>query len=106
MTATKKLDPAFKAKWVAALRSGEFKQHRGSFTDGQAFCCLGVAAVLCGVSPVHMNGGCFTVTSPQTNRYKLETDATAGHRLAARNDGHDYPPHSFAEMADYIEKNL
>lgn len=29
-------------KWVAALRSGEYKQSRYSLTDGQGFCCLGV----------------------------------------------------------------
>lgn len=30
-------------KWVAALRSGEFKQGRGSLRVDDAYCCLGVA---------------------------------------------------------------
>ncbi len=30
-------------KWVAALRSGEFKQCRKMLCNGQEYCCLGVA---------------------------------------------------------------
>jgi hypothetical protein len=30
-------------KWVAALRSGEFKQTKGRLRDTKGFCCLGVA---------------------------------------------------------------
>lgn len=52
----KKMNPELKAKWVAALRSGDYKQtkgalkkiiytyNRGSFVEKEeyAFCCLGV----------------------------------------------------------------
>ena len=31
-----------KAKWVAALRSGEYKQTQNRLREGNAFCCLGV----------------------------------------------------------------
>jgi hypothetical protein len=31
-----------KAKWVAALRSGEYKQGREALRHGEYFCCLGV----------------------------------------------------------------
>jgi hypothetical protein len=31
-----------KAKWVAALRSGEYKQAKGLLRYSDAFCCLGV----------------------------------------------------------------
>ena len=42
------MDQEFKARWVAALRSGEYEQGQGQlvadFGDGQkVFCCLGVA---------------------------------------------------------------
>lgn len=38
-----------KARWVAALRSGKYKQGRGSLQTGEGeFCCLGV---LCEISP-------------------------------------------------------
>ena len=40
------MDTAIKTKWLAALRSGEYKQARGSLEevqDGEScFCCLGV----------------------------------------------------------------
>lgn len=29
-------------KWIAALRSGKYKQTRGRLQDGDGFCCLGV----------------------------------------------------------------
>jgi hypothetical protein len=38
-----KMNPEVKARWVAALRSGEYKQGAGQLrTAQQAFCCLGV----------------------------------------------------------------
>ena len=45
------MDQEFKARWVAALRSGEYEQSQGQlvadFGDGQkVFCCLGVACEL------------------------------------------------------------
>ena len=46
-----KMNPAVKAKWVAALRSGDYKQGRGALKAttfrGDEFCCLGV---LCDIS--------------------------------------------------------
>src|SRR6266851_1373779 len=30
-------------KWVDALRSGKYQQTTGKLSDGQAYCCLGVA---------------------------------------------------------------
>lgn len=37
-----KLDPAVKADWVSALRSGEYSQGHGALQKGGGFCCLGV----------------------------------------------------------------
>lgn len=40
------MNPEIKAKWVAALRSGEYKQLQGALRSdneaGSCFCCLGV----------------------------------------------------------------
>ncbi len=37
------INPAVKAKWVAALRSGDYQQTTGQLRDDDnAFCCLGV----------------------------------------------------------------
>ena len=46
-----KLDPDFKAKWVAALRSGKYRQVAGTLratnpSGKHSFCCLGVACNL------------------------------------------------------------
>jgi hypothetical protein len=39
-----KMNPEFKADWLAALRSGEYPQGRGALRNKQGeFCCLGVA---------------------------------------------------------------
>lgn len=44
---TERMNPAVKAKWVAALRSGEYAQTTGALrmrlsNDTVCFCCLGV----------------------------------------------------------------
>ena len=36
------MDREIKARWVAALRSGEYEQGHASLRVGDAFCCLGV----------------------------------------------------------------
>lgn len=37
-----KMNPEIKAKWVAALRSGEYVQTQAVLRTGDGFCCLGV----------------------------------------------------------------
>jgi hypothetical protein len=39
-----KLPIEIKTKWIAALRSGEYKQAKHELHDGRGFCCLGVLA--------------------------------------------------------------
>jgi len=41
-----KMNPEWKAKWLAALRSGEFKQGNGYLNRDGGFCCLGVLCEL------------------------------------------------------------
>jgi hypothetical protein len=36
------MKPSIKKKWVAALRSGEYKQTTIALRKGASFCCLGV----------------------------------------------------------------
>lgn len=45
------LDPAFKAQWVAALRSGAYSQGVYKLYDAsdETYCCLGVACRLTGL---------------------------------------------------------
>ena len=43
-----KLERNFKRKWVAALRSGKYKQTVSHLYDAGGFCCLGVMCALRG----------------------------------------------------------
>lgn len=43
------MDEAVKAKWVSALKSGQYVQTKGKLTDGHGFCCLGVLCNLYGL---------------------------------------------------------
>ena len=42
-----KMLPENVQKWIAALRSGKYKQTRGYLKDVNGFCCLGVASDIC-----------------------------------------------------------
>jgi hypothetical protein len=102
-----KLPKAFKNKWLKALRSGDFQQANGYLYDKytDSYCCLGVAAKLCGVS--HFGGSCFII--PKSGLRGIDKvpsllvgDSGIPDDLARMNDkGHD-----FEEIADYIETNL
>lgn len=52
---------AHRAEWIAALRSGDYKQAKGALRRGDSFCCLGVA---CEVAARH------GVTERVKNGYK------------------------------------
>lgn len=94
-------------KWVAALRSGDYQQHKGGdlCRDGE-YCCLGVAGKLIGLSDDMLTGkytGDF-----QRGAYEIVQDTFglstslghfAGTNLAYLND----TTKSFTEIADIIE---
>lgn len=42
LTSTQTMNQYVKRKWVAALRSGEYKQTGGRLRKGDCYCCLGV----------------------------------------------------------------
>ena len=86
-----------KARWIAALRSGEFKQAFGELQKNDGYCCLGVLCKVAGRTP--------TNSADDTTLYdwmRLELGLpTAG--LWHRNDQQKL---SFPEIADWIEVNL
>lgn len=99
-----------KAKWIAALRSGEYRQVHGELRSGsggtERFCCLGV---LCEVARVRR------VVQEQ---YRFD-DGTisgiclAGALLAAVGDDRQNQlmslndaPTAFADIADWIETHI
>lgn len=92
------MDAELKAKWVEALRSGEYEQCRGRLTDGKGFCCFGVLVKL-------QNGN----LSDEMQYDDLAKQISRGEkyyeqkiRLVKMNDDGA----SFSEIADYIEANL
>lgn len=100
-THAQRMDPELKARWVAALRSGQYKQgHNFMFWDG-GFCCLGVLAMESGASEsdIHDRTGVLD-TGSVTALDRLGWDCRQ--QLAVMNDHGK----SFAEIADWIEANL
>ena len=45
------MNKEWKTKWIAALRSGKYKQTTGKLKHEDGFCCLGV---LCDISKLHV----------------------------------------------------
>lgn len=129
------MNPELKVRWLAALRSGSYRQARKSLQtvppDGQAgFCCLGVLCDL--IAPDHWDwieereneyGEVYNITKPhqladgEDDQLSPEAMAMVGmsesemHKLIAMNDGvgsiqKDSPPMDFLTIANWIESNL
>lgn len=105
---TIKLNPEFKTKWLAALRSGDFEQGRDFLAGYGKFCCLGVGCVVLGIGPEGENGnlrtdqpaGFATLAwdGETTNDFEYEA-LSAQCDLARMNDAGK----TFLEIADIIE---
>lgn len=125
-----KMNPEIKARWVSALRSGEYKQARNDLCADGAFCCLGVLCDLYerergidgwrfgkGSNPSSYLGSLGTPPKEVCewaglnghNPKVLIQGRLAG--LASHNDGEETeddvrPGRTFAEIADAIEAQL
>lgn len=108
----KKLKKAEKSRWIAALRSGRFFQFLGCLrsvdSEGASVkhCCLGVFLEdVVGLKPNTSYGSCFITPTLWTNLIPIpDIDRTY---LADANDGiSGVRPHTFADIADWIEWNL
>lgn len=90
-----------KKEWIAALRSGKYKQGRGSLYDdiNNTYCCLGVLGV-CAQLPLETlsHRGYLREFGKEYHLLCCSTQSL----LATRND----VGHSFEAIADYIEKNI
>ena len=114
------MKPAIKKKWVAALRSGKYKQTEGALKEWNptshraGYCCLGVLREL---MPTHIKevarkGGDELLSSAQLKWAGLSHKSQDS--LANLNDemGYDaeknkqYHMNDFKTIADYIEKRL
>lgn len=98
------MNAELKAKWIEALRSGKYTQGRDQLRYGVRFCCLGVVCDLVMPNAWSLNrlidNGC---------RYDFMPPPSIGvpddlqDELASMND---IDRKSFAEIADYIERNV
>lgn len=118
------MNAELKAKWVAALRSGNYEQGWGllrGVTD--KYCCLGVACDISGQGQwiKRYEGGSDAInmygytTETGNSYYNLVVDLRAYFDIPAAqvkvliqmNDGrHIDGKKTFAEIADWIEQNL
>lgn len=113
------MNAELKAKWIAALKSGEYEQARQVLRHDERFCCLGVLCEVSGVERSDFGGGYIFGDDEDGNEMWGETEL-AGHLLAEvgednqkacirMNDGDaetGLEPHSFAQIADWIEQNI
>lgn len=98
-----KLPVEFKTKWVAALRSGEYKQCESQLHDRRdnKYCCLGVACAVTGVT-IPEDEQYIPLDFPEVpDLIKGQTELTE-----ILTDMNDWGQQSFSEIADYIEANL
>lgn len=123
-----KMVPEVKAKLVAALRGGEYKQARSYLRTRDGYCCLGVLCDLYLKEHPEYAGGWAPYASGGTSSFSTGAEKFCSfppnqinewsglveryddsdkardtlRKLAAMNDDGQ----SFEEIADYIEKNL
>jgi len=115
-----KMNPEVKAKWVAALRSGEYKQGTDHLrTNAGCFCCLGVLV------DIYAKGHGMTfgqVHDAREDNDLPNADVCAWAALSCdnpplkinegvkqasdHNDGNGCDPKTFAQIADAIEAQL
>lgn len=108
------MDPAFKDKWIKALRSGLYPQGNNALNENGKYCCLGVLAEINNEPKKQTDEktASFTYTFSGYDNYRSTTvvpvaycgiDRGAQGRLMTMNDDEHK---SFVQIADFIEKNL
>ena len=100
-------------KWVAALRSGQFKQAKHSLKTSTGYCCLGVACHVLGeeVLPLEDWEDEVELSHAAAALLGLRTTSGAFTRSLLTNGGYqssltglnDHGGKTFAEIADIIE---
>ncbi len=104
-----KMNPEVKKQWVAALRSGEYKQCRGALKKDGGFCCLGVLREI-GPPEVRKSqappGNAGTLSKKAQEWSGINSDnPDIAHRVSAI-DANDQRKWTFNQIADAIEENL
>ena len=107
----KRMNPEAKAKWLAALRSGEYTRATGALKNRDGYCCLGV---LCEALSVEFENSALFLPRKAVKLSGLSQGSQS--LLANLNDGcsDDVTPRgyedcvgiSFNSLADFIEEKL
>lgn len=121
------MDAGIKQKWCDALRSGKYAQTTGALKkiigSQPTYCCLGVLVDSCSLSELvdsqwqgawgiddGVDDGVDTINTdhiPDEIAQKVGLDEQTQHTLSSMNDGTDgHDPHSFSEIADWIDESL
>jgi hypothetical protein len=97
------MDGKIKKKWVAALRSGKYKQGQAFLFRDDEYCCLGVLIDV--QDPEWLKSakaGLTLMTSSVPDQFRHGLTQGQCIELAGMNDHHE----SFNRIANYIEENL
>jgi hypothetical protein len=95
--------PANIRVWVEALRSGEYRQCKGSLHKGKGFCCLGVYAVVSGISNPEDMLACRRGDEGPFEVYEAIRDQLYSYVVENGIEMNDSGK-TFSEIADMIER--
>ncbi len=112
------MNTELKQKWLAALRSGDYKQTKSCLHNKDGYCCLGVLCDISGIGhwdqnkEVHgeipyvaSNGKRWFSIAPTEVKQAVAADSVDSAVWAGVIDMNDEGK-TFAEIADYLEKVL
>jgi hypothetical protein len=98
------MEQELKDKWIAALRSGKYKQGKYQLRDSDnCYCCLGV---LCEVAGIPYDGESCLNNEGVGVSYEPIRNILPGTGLGIFYTMNDRDGKSFSEIANYIELNL
>lgn len=103
------IDQTTKDKWLAALRSGDYKQTKGklSTTHGKRFCCLGVLADIIAPDDWKQSPDGKEQARQWRGRYgQLPHDVIDDGTQCALIHQNDQLREPFASIADWVEQNV
>lgn len=118
-----RLPKEFTEKWIAALRSGEYKQGEGLLLNDVGFeqkevaedaecefCCLGIACLITGSEKITLCGAEWIQEEIKPNT-PIELMGTMSENklvkvLSKMNDGDGCDKKTFPEIADWITANV
>lgn len=108
------MTPELKAKWVAALRSGDYVQGAGYLCDiNKRYCCLGVLCEVMGIEKILEKGDVdrYSYVGSEhhlTTTFDFKFLGEVGMTRYFQNDliaMNDHQHATFNEIATYIEEN-